>query len=131
MYFDLDFFNKVHSVLWKILIDVKKNRDPKSDQWRSLPLIVCGGGSNIKKYFLFRDHICKSNTSIGFKTTEIPVPTRLYAKGLKANEYPRLSVAYGLSFDKVGEFESEDEIPDITIDEPRGFGGDYIGPEQM
>jgi len=128
----------VDLVLNRIVNLVKAAIDPGSRQWPALPLLFCGGGKGLPVYRHLVDRVNGTpNSSVGFRETSMPKPRKLFAEGLRSDEYQRLSVAYGLSFEEIGEVYTPDQIEDLYIPPPRtGFGGPsprnkYISKEDV
>ncbi|WP_375739321.1 hypothetical protein [Pseudomonas boanensis] len=68
-------------------------------QMAGMPMILCGGGKRLPFYSKLERSMSRSSGYPWFGTRPFPLqkPARLRAPGLKAAEYDRLSVAYGLS----------------------------------
>lgn len=96
---------------------------------------MTGGGAKVDFYqdILRKQASLKSPVSISL--VEMGMPPRLSADGVDRADYPRLSVAYGLSFDAfdVGEVIATGDIEGVsTPTEPEmGPVVAYIGKEQM
>ena len=84
-------------------------------------------------YKRFADNINKSSsTSVSLDVLELPKPDGLEAKGLRSNEFHRLAVAFGLSFDDIGDFVKPDKIPDISrTHEKRTYRDNYVDKDQV
>lgn len=123
--FDETFIKKATIPITKVIVKTKRDRDPNSEAWvNGLPLFLCGGGSLAKFYSeKLLNNVIKSMDNFvweGFRLKQIPIPEKLEAYGLRSNEYHRLAVAYGLSFqyDNIGIIVPPSEIDDI-LPEPR------------
>jgi hypothetical protein len=120
--FDEDFMGVAVKTLTGVVAKTKKNRDPNAEAWdNGLPLFLCGGGSNMRFY---KESFISNARGIlgalvwsGFQRKEIPKPDALQAESLRAGEFHRLSVAYGLSYpvDDIGRIVPAREIEDIPI----------------
>lgn len=104
-----------HQVFAEVINPVKHNRVPNGDHWQKLPVFICGGGSRMRFYSSLIDTLNNMqgvNWIRAHRYTLTP-PKRLLAPGLPKDDYDRLSVAYGLSFDDLGEIIRSGEIPDF------------------
>ena len=131
---DGQFFNRYSTQLHDdTIVKVKTTKDSGTNQWQSLPFFLCGGGKNMEFYKQFAGRINgPGSTSVSLDILEIPKPDGLEAKGLKASEFHRLSVAYGLSFDDIGDFVKPGKIPDISRTEEKATWRDsFIDKDQM
>lgn len=136
--FDNEFISKAAAPITKVIATTKIKRDPNSPRWADgLPLFLCGGGSQAK--FYSENLIYKVTNSLnniiwnGFRAKEIPKPENLEAEGLRSQEYHRLAVAYGLSFqyDNIGEIVPQSDIDDIPPDRPRKWYEDRFISKDM
>lgn len=112
---DSEFFSDFWTQVSRLLHYTRQNRLPLNDEhWRRLPLFLCGGGSRMRFY---RRIIEKLNDgALYWLNVELEILTRpanLRAEGLPDHEYDRLSVAYGLSFPKLGKIVPSHEISDL------------------
>ncbi len=86
-------FKQISSVLGK----TKKDRYYFSRNWQNgIRTFVCGGGS---KCNVFIDAISKCADTFPLLPIELPIPEKLVADGITAENFHRVSVAYGLGFD--------------------------------
>lgn len=96
----------------------KNNRLPKAeDKFKNLPVILCGGGSRMqfyKKVVNVLNDFRPNSHWLHVEQEFLTKPGNLRADGLPAQEYDRLLVAYGLSFEKPG-----DMIPSHAIEDDR------------
>lgn len=81
----------------------------------SLPFFLTGGGSNMEFYSSIARTMVNRETPCPAVRLMLPVPDRLIANGLPPDQYHRLSVAYGLSFDAfdIGQIVLEHEVADL------------------
>jgi len=87
--------------------------DPRTD-WSKLKVLFCGGASNNKVYQHYINRVNSSdNRSLRFNLATLEAPENLDIVGVESCDYHRLSVAFGLSFQDLGEFVGPDEIPPI------------------
>lgn len=115
---DTEFFKTRYrfQVFADVLNPVHRYRVPNGDHWKDLPVFICGGGSRMP---LYRKIVEKLNNIPGVSWLKVQryyltKPDQLLAAGLDAGEYDRLSVAYGLSFEKVGDIIRSHEIDDLV-----------------
>lgn len=126
------FYNQYGNALWdEVIAPVKTKIDPSLEQWKSLPFILCGGGSQHSLYRKFSEVInCgNSGSSLRLNPIQLSKPKNLNCPGCPPEDYHRLSVAYGLAHWELGKIVVED---DIEID-PRPLKGrpTMIAPEDM
>lgn len=81
-----------------------------------LPFFLCGGGAYVDFYEAIADRMVNKSFPCALRKLELPVPQRLVAQEVRAAEYHRLSVAYGLSFDAfdIGQIVPEHEIEEVA-----------------
>ncbi len=117
---DASFKKQVIKVVGSRLRDTKIRRYPLSRRWGDgVPVFLCGGGASCDFY---AEIFLPGNTKVsGFpvKAMKLPKPDQLEANGLHEDDYNRVSVAYGLSFDPfdIGEIIKEDDIDDILAED--------------
>lgn len=131
---DQSFFGRYSGQLYDdTVLKVKETKVGLSGQWKDLPFFLCGGGRNMEFYKQFVTSINRSNaTSISLDLIELPTPPQLEAKGLREREFHRLSVAYGLSFEDIGQFVKPDAIPDISrVEKKQEWTDRYISKDQV
>lgn len=113
---DANFRKKVANVINQIQIDTRQpGKYPESRRWdEGLPVFLCGGGAEVDFY---QESIFGNKNSKLIKM-HLPKPDALEAQDLLPENYSRLSVAYGLSFDRfdIGEIIKEDEIQKYNND---------------
>ena len=61
----------------------------------------------------------------------LEVPRELVAPGLKSSEYDRLSVAFGLSFLKLGSYVRSQDIPDLPRESAPDYYDRFISKDQV
>ena len=116
---DRPFRKKVSNQLNEQLRYTKDKRYPKSRRWEEgVPIFLCGGGANVELYANLIESLEEKGKPFKIVRQGLPKPERLKAGRLRAENFDRLSVAYGLSFDAfdIGEIEKAEEIEDITDD---------------
>ena len=130
---DDEFFNKRYrrQVFADVISPVHRFRVPKGEHWLSLPVFICGGGSRMPLYGSIVGHL--NNISeinwLQAKRYQLTTPSNLIAPGMPRNDYDRLSVAYGLSFEKVGKIIRSHEIDDFVSTGLPLFELEAPGPE--
>lgn len=96
-----------------VITHTKKIRDPLSSAWtKGIKTLLSGGGSLCEVY--------KKATELAFDATpkidiKLPLPENIEGN-IKPNDFHRLSVAYGLTYDKddIGKILSPHEIEDFS-----------------
>ena len=136
---DRGFADKVGGLLAELISSTHNNKDPKAKEWGDgLRLFLCGGGRSVPMYRERLDRLPGANGRKGpyswlapFRVLELPKPEHLEASRLGPNEYHRLAVAYGLSFnvDDIGRYEkgTDADIVKTEFDWQTSF----VGSEQM
>jgi len=114
---------------------------PNQGDWESgVPLMLCGGGARVKFYetVYFQDVIDlqkRARHGQALRKSRSPELGDLNTPGLPKQDYDRLSVAYGLSFDalNIGEIShpsafdaKKNTVPKRTCSRCRGSGGIHI-----
>ena len=122
---DLPFRRRVVKAVGSILRYTKNRRHPLSRTWEEgVPVFLCGGGAGCDFYseIFFSDNGRLSGFPI--KPMKLPKPDQLEAHGLRGDDYDRLSVAYGLSFDPfdIGEIIKQDDVDDFTVEDSHSNG---------
>ena len=109
--------HKYSSQVVGLLTDVKKHKYPNPEEWKSLPVLICGGGESTKLYKRLYDRYSKKveSRNMGFKVIPLITPLKVRDSGLTDLTYKRMSLAYGLSFsfDLFPEFVRESDISDF------------------
>lgn len=110
---DRGFKAKVVEAVSGRLTYTKQHRYPLSKAWETgVPTFACGGGA---KCDVYTECLVKPERIGRFRTRpmRLPLPNDLDAPGLVPIDFDRLSVAYGLSFDK---FDIGEVIPEFDIE---------------
>lgn len=116
---------KVRGDVMKRLSDVLLHINPGfRNTKRRYPVVLAGGGAANPFY----QGIAESQRMVSSVQTEplrLPAPANLIAPGLTSDLYHRLSVAYGLAFEDLGELLTPEKIKDLKIpsQKPRGSSG--------
>ena len=116
---DTIFFQKYKNQIISLLSFTKRYRVPlNEDNWLRLPVFLCGGGSRMRFYRSVIEEINRSFPNwLHVELLSLNKPDNLRALGLSELEYDRLSVAYGLSFPKLGEIIQSNQIEDFSIND--------------
>ena len=96
---DIDslFMEEIKIKVLKVLDFTKKNRYYLSPNWeKGIRTFICGGGSNSH---IYTDAIARTNQRYNLSRINLPLPSNLNASQLNKEDFHRVSVAYGLSFD--------------------------------
>lgn len=136
------FRRKVEDVVAEPLQYTKQQRYPGAPQWRlgssrydePLPSFFCGGGVLAEFYDDLLRKFEERRPPLRLRSLPLPIPDDLEAPGMTSQDYARLAVAYGLSFDPydIGLVRRMDEIKDIHAETSNSTYEDrYIGKEQM
>jgi len=103
---DESFFSRVKlQVLNKTLKQAKPYVESEQE-FAGIPLFLCGGGSRMKFYKRLETEL-KSHPNANwfrFIPSQLEIPEILSVPGVSANDFDRLSVAFGLSFLDLGKF---------------------------
>ena len=123
---DSPFKQRVIKAVGSLLRYTKSCRYPLSQRWGDgVPVFLCGGGAGCD--FYTEIFLSENGEFSGFpvKAMKLPKPDQLEANGLREDDYDRVSVAYGLSFDPfdIGEIIKEDDVDDVPAED-----GDSNGP---
>jgi len=134
---DLRLKTQLQRALRKVILDLKYKRDPLSQIWddNRLPIILIGGGSKLDFFRhaieeledWVRETVCKK----GYRFISIEVPESFKTK---TSDFHRLSVAWGLSHDKieVGEITPADQIGDLDVSGERiDWESGYVSKDQV
>lgn len=125
-------------MVWKTIVDLRRNRDPRSTRWQSaVPLFVSGGGSVMPFY---RSVIQKVSNDIsklyhpcrGIQSLSLTKPQNLDAV-MSEQIYHRLAVAWGLSYAQtdIGAVSRPSEAEDVPPREPYDWGGRVFVSKDM
>ena len=100
---------------------LRKQRDPNARHWRSgLPVFLAGGGAQFRpvvESMADADwRLRRATNANGIDTRTLAVPEALTNGDIRDGMADRLSVAYGLSFDRleIGGITPPHEIEDVT-----------------
>ena len=115
-----NFVKKAAQVVTRLVWFVRKVRDPNAANWtRGVPLFLCGGGRNVPAFKRLLDRVdTHLKTHVqgcpGIRARALPAPSLLNLHGGE-QEYHRLAVAWGLSFDRfdIGDVSRPSEIEDF------------------
>ncbi len=111
---DREFSSRVKSLIAQIISYTKRSRYKKAEEWsRGLPTFLAGGGSLCD---IYRKSLTDAFTSLHLPLVESRFPMieeSAAQMGLTKDNFHRVSVAYGLTFDAedVGRILSPHEIP--------------------
>ena len=135
---DKFFYNKYRTWLFDdIIVQVKGKIDREITQWKHLPFLLCGGGSEHPLYRQFIEVMNRPNntgTVVRLDPIQLSKPDNLLlAPDIDASSYHRLSVAYGLAHLKLGDIIPDDPNEDFEVQPSiaEGQRDDYIGPEHI
>ena len=123
---DSDFKGAIGKALWsRTVLVASEGSIPGDETWKPFPVFLCGGGSRMPFYREIAEFYTLGGRKARFDLKKLPQPTDFF--GVEAaEEYDRLSVAYGLGYWDLGlflpDFESP-EIPTVGDDSPKWSNG--------
>ncbi len=99
----------------------------QGEEEEGVPFFICGGGARVAFYADIFQKLASlrklphDGKSCKLSVTAIPKPEKLQAENILPEDYHRLSVAYGLSFDALdtGEIRKMNEVEDFTVEAKR------------
>lgn len=135
IHLDRDFGRECQNRIGRVLHKTKQKRNPLAYVYeQGMPVFLCGGGSPIELYKTAIEGARMTVHGIGpFEILRLPKPEDLRAPEVLPQEFHRLAVAYGLSFQRIdmGQFIDPEDIPDMEPPGHADYTNRYIGPEQM
>ena len=118
---DRTYITELSNALMRVLVELRKRRDPNAPHWKSgLPVFLAGGGAQFQPVLESISEadwrLRRTTTANGIDTRTLAVPDTFTNNDIPDGMADRLSVAYGLSFDRleIGEITSPREIEDVT-----------------
>lgn len=137
------FFDKCSQLIRTVIHQTKLRRDPFAKEWTSsFPIILCGGGSYLKRYNEMLDKInfeyFQNTQFFGEQKpqmTYVKLSSEPYISNIKVDP-KRMLVAQGLSypfidFDNIKIYYKETEIVDIVKQVNHSYEDNYISKEQV
>lgn len=104
----------------------------------SVPLLLCGGGSRMRLYGSIQDAIngTRGWAGVSVDVLRLPVPRDLSDSGLHAEDFDRLSVAYGLSLSgdggrSLGTIVRAVDVPDVRPYQAPDISDRFISKDQL
>lgn len=132
---DKVFYNSFSSMLWyDIIMAAKQKATGVEAKGTRTQFLLSGGGRTIALYKRFINLInsSKSSSQLRLHPIEMGVPRALQAQHIGISEFHRLSVAYGLSFSKIGEIITSKMLMSAPINTCQvDYQHFYIGKEMM
>jgi len=139
---DRPFHKRIVKAVGESLRYTRQRRYPTAPQWNlssdrygePLPGFFCGGGALAEFYAELLRGFQGRKPPFRLRASQLPVPDDLKFPGGTDKEYPRLAVAYGLSFDPfdIGQIRRMNEVEDHRAEASRSTYEDrYIGKELM
>jgi hypothetical protein len=120
-----------------VLRYLRTKGDPNAAAWsRGLPVFLCGGGATIPVFeraiAAASDNLEKGTTTKGLVRKRLPTPADLANQGLPEQQFLRLAVAYGLSFDSfdIGRIVPQSRTPPM-LPKRRREQADMITKDQV
>ena len=118
---DRMYIAELTNAVMRVLMALRKQRDPNARHWRSgLPVFLAGGGAQFRpvvESMADADwRLRRATNANGIDTRTLAVPEALTNGDIRDGMADRLSVAYGLSFDRleIGGITPPHEIEDVT-----------------
>ena len=124
------FRERVTETVVKVLRFTKQRRSPLAQAWKSgLPIFLSGGGFSCPVYKSSVDKACAS-IPVAFNYSPFPLPEGLSRniRDLPNDEFHRLSVAFGLTYDPeiIGKIYRSSETPNLTLQQRRRLNSDEL-----
>jgi len=124
------FQKQVTETVVKVLRFTKQLRSPHAQAWLDgLPVFLSGGGSSCQVYKSGADKACTS-IPVTFRYSPSPLPEGLARNilALPKDEFHRLSVAFGLTYDPeiIGTIYRSSETPNLTLRQGRRPNSDEL-----
>jgi hypothetical protein len=123
-------------MLRRVVLDLRKQRDPNASVWRGrLPIILIGGGAQLPFFRMIVEEMNEwvaSNIGRSEGTVLLPVNIPV-SVSTNALEQHRLAVAWGLSHQgfNIGEIIPADRIPDINPPRQREWEDRFVSNDQV
>jgi hypothetical protein len=117
--------------------DAKVGKGIPASQLARVPLLLCGGGSRMKFYGGIGDAINgTAGWHVSVEVMRLPVPQDLVDTGWHADDFDRLSVAYGLSLagngeTTLGRIVRAIEVPDVQSHRPLRREDNFVSKDHM
>ncbi|WAC73154.1 hypothetical protein OU995_27280 [Roseateles sp. SL47] len=117
--------------------DAKVGKGIPSTQLARIPLLLCGGGSRMRYYGTISDSINGTRGwDVSVESMRLPLPPDLVESGWHADDFDRLSVAYGLSLagngdTTLGSIVRAIEVPDADRYQPSVRDSAFVSKDQM
>jgi hypothetical protein len=117
--------------------DAKVGKGIPVSQLTRVPLLLCGGGSRMRFYGGIGEAINRTaGWHVSVEVMRLPVPQDLVDTGWHADDFDRLSVAYGLSLagngeTNLGTIVRAIDVPDVQIYRAPAHEDNYVSKDQM
>lgn len=117
--------------------DAKVGKGIPASQLERIPLLLCGGGSRMGFYKRIGDAINRTaGWHVSVDEMRLPVPQDLVDGGWHADDFDRLSVAYGLSLagqgdTTLGRIVRSIEVPDVRPYQKQDRDDLFVSKDQM
>ena len=114
------YITELTNAVMRVMMALRKRRDPNARHWKSgLPVFLAGGGAQFRPVVESMAEadwrLRRATNANGIDTRALAVPEALTNGDIEDGMADRLSVAYGLSFDRleIGEITPPHEIEDV------------------
>jgi hypothetical protein len=117
--------------------DARLRKGIPLSQLTGVPLLLCGGGSRMSYYRQIGEAINQTpGWLVSVETMRLPVPAEFAETGWHADDFDRLSVAYGLSLSgqedtTLGRIVRAIEVPDAIMGKTPDRGDAFVSKDQM
>jgi len=123
---------KVKEIIYDVLKNTRFRRDPRSHHWKhGVPAFICGGGAHISLYHECVEAFDKDSLKFRLKVRPMSLPA---VASDNMGDTSRLTVAFGLSFDKddLGRIVPEHEIQDLHENRSiRNTDSSFVSKDQV
>jgi hypothetical protein len=129
---DFHHFSEVrHQICTSTYLQAWKDGYWTQNELKDIPFYLCGGGARMDFFRKLEIVLSKPNPNMTWfraSPRKLTVPNILEAPGLLEVDFDRLSVAFGLSFDNIGDIK---KIPPQKKTEPskKSWQDNFVGPE--
>ena len=130
---DDEFFGKVEKqVVTNTFIRAIRDNQVPRHQLVGVPFYLCGGGSRMAYYGRLKQRLERVDSAFGVSAIATPlvIPGNLEAKGI-ADDYDRLSVAYGLGWLDPGFVVETEPMSSLDADDQPGWRTNFVDKDQM
>ncbi len=112
---------------------VVRGQKLRDDELSGLPVFITGGGARMEFFGNIVTEInnAKNISWARLRASPLEPPRELIAPGLKDAEYDRLSVAFGLSFIRLGKYIKSVDVPNFPPPPTPDYYSNFISKDQV